>query len=130
MFRTARQRRAQRRGCGVGCTPLWLPSCLSHDICSVHYSQQLTLRTGNRVDCTLENTKLCLRRCDLHMDQGTPLNGCTELPSPAHTHAEPSQPDEPVDAVDESLDERKKTEIFMRWTPPDDHGSPITLTEV
>ena len=49
---------------------------------------------------------------------------------PAHTHAEPSQPDEPVDAVDESLDERKKTEIFMRWTPPDDHGSPITLTEV
>ena len=62
--------------------------------------------------------------------EGTPLNGCTELPTPAHTHAEPSQPDEPVDAVDTSLDERKKTEIFMRWTPPDNHGSPISLTEV
>ena len=31
-------------------------------------SQQLTLRTGNRVDCTLENTKLCLRRCDSTRD--------------------------------------------------------------
>ena len=31
-------------------------------------SEQLTLRTGSRVDCTLENTRLCLRRCDSTRD--------------------------------------------------------------
>ena len=31
-------------------------------------SEQLTLRTGSRVDCTLEHTRLCLRRCDSTRD--------------------------------------------------------------
>ena len=97
----------------------------------------LAMGTSYRINMTACNelgegasSCVCAREMCGEREEGAPLNGCVEEPTPAHTHAVPARPSEPIDAVDVSLDERKKREIFMRWTPPDDHGSRITQTEI
>ena len=99
---------------------------------------QLSKGTSYRINMTAcnalgEGAPSCVcagSRCGAVGEDGELLSGCTAEPTPAHTHDVPERPQEPVDVADASLDERKKHEIFMTWTPPYDNESPLTLTEV